>query len=175
MKKNLYFLSLIVISFGQNTLGQIPNGGFEEWESVHNYEQPLNWTTNQDSNYVKIEKDTFAAEGDFSLKLLPSAYSGFTGECLSYAMSRTKLDSPIGANKSLTFYVRSIPDTLSQSEYVYMEVFGAFYESGNYVDNYEWKTSSAIEDFTKIEIPITNPNVDSITHSYIWWSKDWPC
>ncbi|MBK7093674.1 MAG: hypothetical protein IPH57_00890 [Saprospiraceae bacterium] len=43
-----YIFSIIILVLSIVTgFTQIPNGGFENWDSIANYEKPTGWTTNQ--------------------------------------------------------------------------------------------------------------------------------
>ena len=161
MKQALFAIILTPISLLGIVYGQIPNGGFEDWEFIQNFEKPVGWNTNQDSNLIRFEKDTLSVEGSYSLKFVPSTYTAFYN-CTSFAYKRIGLDGPIGENKSLTFFLRSVPDTLNPFESAYFEIKCAFFESGTLSSHYEWTTFEVIDDFIKIEIPIANSSVDSI-------------
>lgn len=161
MKKELTIIILTSILLVKNIYSQIPNGGFEDWNSIQNYETPINWDTNQDSMFTRFEKDPISVEGEYSLKIIPSSETAWT-ECMSLAFTKVKLNSSVGENKSLTFYVKSVPDKLNQTEYVFLDINFRFYESGVFVNDYQWETQEIIEEFTYQEIPILNPNVDSL-------------
>ncbi len=159
--KNL--IPTIVFAFcSLNALCQIPNGGFEYWENILNYEKPVLWQTNQDSNIVRFVKDTIRTEGAYSLKIVPSAATAWL-DCRSIATTSAKLVAPVGDNQSLYFQVRSVPD--NQFGGTYLEILGKFYAGGTFISNYEWKNFEEIEDFTAVELPIPSPDVDSLTIS----------
>ena len=161
MKQALFAIILTPISLLGIVYGQIPNGGFEDWEFIQNFEKPVGWNTNQDSNLIRFEKDTLSVEGSYSLKFVPSTYTAFYN-CTSFAYKRIGLDGPIGENKSLTFFLRSVPDTLNPFESAYFEIKCAFFESGTLSSHYEWTTFEVIDDFIKIEIPIANSSVEKV-------------
>lgn len=164
MKSIITVLLIFYTSLTSNISAQILNGGFEEWETVQNFEKPKFWNTNQDANFVRFEKDTLSVEGNYSLKVVPSAFSAWQ-ECNSIASMKVRLPMTVGEDRSLTFYVKSTP--LIQFEPVFLRVRGKFFDSGNFDSNYEWETFDKIEEFTKIQIPITNPNIDSLTITII--------
>jgi hypothetical protein len=62
MKKFLLTTIVGIIVFSLS-LAQIPNGGFENWEQIDNFEKPLNWSTNQDTFYTRMVRDTISVEG----------------------------------------------------------------------------------------------------------------
>jgi hypothetical protein len=158
MKNPIPTIALVLCTL--NALSQIPNGGFEDWETVQNYEKPLLWQTNQDTNIVRFAKDTIRAEGAYSLTIIPGTGSAFW-ECRSIAWASAKLAAPVGDDQSLYFHARSIADNPFGG--TYLEVTGKFFAGGTLVSNYEWKTFDEIVDFTAVELPIPSPGVDSLT------------
>ena len=158
------FIITAIFFINISIYGQIPNGGFEDWESIQNFEKPVYWNTNQDSSFIRFEKDTFSVEGNYSLKIVPSSFSAWQ-ECMSIAITGIGLDMPVGEGKCLTFHVKTTPDTTNQSENTFLQIRGNLYELGTYVTNYQWETNEIIDEFSTIEIPILNPNIDSLTLS----------
>ncbi len=153
-------LTIVLVFCTLSGLCQIPNGGFEDWETVQNYEKPLLWQTNQDTNILRFMKDTLSAEGDYSLKIVPGTGSAFW-DCRSIAWTSVKLTAPVGDDQSLYFHARSISDNPFGG--TYLEVSGKFFAGGTLVSNYEWKNFDEIVDFTVVELPIPSPDVDSLT------------
>ena len=160
MKKILYLLLLIL---PVQIFAQIANGGFEEWELIDNVEKPVSWATSeQDSLNIRIEKDSSSIEGDYSMKIVPRNLNPWLVNCTIWVSTSVKFETTIGDNKSLTAWVKSIPDSLSFFENVYLEIYLRAYEMGNLDSIYNWKTHDRIDEFMKLEIPITNPNIDSL-------------
>ncbi len=60
------------------TLAQIPNGNFEEWQTIGNIESPKYWQTN---NYYEsstpVDKEEDAIEGNYSMKISSTAFNIF--------------------------------------------------------------------------------------------------
>lgn len=158
MKNPIPTIALVLCTL--NALSQIPNGGLEDWETIQNYEKPLLWQTNQDTNIVRFMKDTVRTEGAYSLKIIPGTGSAFW-DCRSIAWASAKLAAPVGDDQGLYFHARSIADNPFGG--TYLEVSGKFYAGGTFVSNYEWKTFDEIVDFTAVELPIPSPGVDSLT------------
>lgn len=158
MKNPIPTIALVLCTL--NTLSQIPNGGFEDWEAIQNYEKPLLWQTNQDTNIVRFIKDTVRAEGAYSLKIIPGTGLAFW-DCRSIAWASAKLAIPVGNDQSLYFHARSIADNPFGG--TYLEVSGKFYAGGTFVSNYEWKTFDEMVNFTAVELPIPSLGVDSLT------------
>ena len=142
------------------------------WEMVSNYEVPVGWETNTDTSLTRLEKDSDAVEGEYALKLLPASFSAWT-VCQSYALREVTLDDTVGENKSLTFYAKSIPEFPENNENVYLIVRAVFYvEDTIPVSEVVWKAEEAIEEYTKVDIPITNANVNKIYMSIVGGA--WP-
>ncbi|MEM1325409.1 MAG: T9SS type A sorting domain-containing protein [Bacteroidota bacterium] len=160
MKALLILILISILEIG--AIAQIPNGGFEDWELIQNFEKPIFWETNQDSNFVRFEKDTISIEGNYSLKIVPSTFTAWQ-ECMSYSSTGIHLQTSVGENKSLTFFVKSVPDSTNQFESVFLRISGRFYVGGNFETDYEWETYERIDDFTKVQVPILNSDVDSLT------------
>lgn len=166
MKQISLTLALMLGYLLSPAYGQIPNGGFEDWEATPYYEKPLFWNTNQDSDFVRFEKDTICVEGNFSLKAIPSTYSAYF-ECNSQANIRVGLDMPVGEGKCLAFFLKSIPDSTNQCGggicNTFFRIAGRFWASGISVSVYKWESYVPIDTFTEIEIPIADPDVDSLS------------
>lgn len=160
MKGTLILILISILKIG--AIAQIPNGGFEDWELTQNFEKPIFWETNQDSNFVRFEKDTISIEGNYSLKIVPSSFTAWQ-ECMSYSSTGISLQTSVGENKSLTFFVKSVPDSTNQFESVFLRISGRFFVGENLETDYEWETYERIDDFTKFQVPILNSDVDSVS------------
>ena len=151
----LFCLSLIHFS----TIAQIPNGGFEIWETIENYEVPSLWETNQDTIYSRITKDSISIEGEYSLKLSSDSQTAWF-DCSSRVTLSHRLETPIGEGKSFFFNVKVQPDNIDNIGYFSFYCFP--YVNGMLQESIKWETSEEYTDFTLIEIPISNPEIDSI-------------
>lgn len=155
--KNFYILLFsLATSF---TFGQIPNGGFESWESVNNYEVPVFWETNQDTLYTRVTKDTIRIEGSYSLKLSSDVGTAWL-DCTSKATISHKLDYPIGIEKSIFFNLRILSNNPDGS--AFFSFFCLPYVNGMAQEAIIWQTDQEYPDFSLIEIPISNPEIDSL-------------
>lgn len=141
---------------------QIPNGGFEFWEQMQNFEKPLLWNTNQDSNYVRFIKDTDVYEGNYSLKIVGSSNATGWNNCNSQAQMGMNFDIPLQMDKSLTFYVKCIPDSTKALSGSYLIIEGSLYSGSELKGKIKWQADAPIYTYTKIQIPIQEPNIDSI-------------
>ena len=144
------------------TYTQIPNGGFELWETAGNFEKPIGWHVNQDSIYERFQKDSISVEGNYSLKIIPGAFSSWEG-CNSRAFIRANFNSALPPNSALIFYVKSIPVHPEQDENVYLIIQVFAWDSNEVVNSYDWRTFSSVEDFTKVKIPLPDENINGLS------------
>ncbi len=73
MKNSILFVALLFV-FGHVSAQEIPNSGFEEWESISNYEEPIAWNTANQYSSALGSSMVFADnedpyEGNFSILL----------------------------------------------------------------------------------------------------------
>lgn len=157
MVKFLFLLFPILLS-SISAQVQIPNGDFELWEPILNFEEPVDWNTNNDSLHVRVEKDTIAFDGKYSLKFISAEASSWQG-CESRTTLHAEFNSPIPSNSSLVFYLKSVPLDPNIDSSVYFWIIANARDSNSLVNTYSWYTFTPLEEFTKIEIPITDGNI----------------
>jgi len=155
--KNFYTLCIILSSL--ITYSQIPNGNFESWETTENYEVPSLWETNQDSTIVRVSKDEDSFEGNYAMKFSANGQSAWFN-CASSASLNHKFDQAIGPNQSFFFHLKAIP--LVDTETPFFQFYCRTYIDGIEQEAIEWIANQKYTDFTLIEIPIINPEIDSI-------------
>jgi hypothetical protein len=69
-KINRAILLLVFCLFLSDIFSQVPNGNFEEWETVDSIENPVHWETNNYYiGYYPVAKTTDAIEGIYSMKV----------------------------------------------------------------------------------------------------------
>jgi hypothetical protein len=161
MKKNLLIAVILTLHFLESH-SQIPNGGFEMWEDGPNYFKPASWWTNQDSIYTRFERDTFAFEGNYSLKILPSVASSWQG-CASQAILRVSFDPVLPDNSFLTFYAKSIPEDPMVDSSVYVFVFGHVFHADAVIGSFGYFVETPIFEFERIDIPLSHAGIDEIS------------
>lgn len=72
MKKMLLFLVALQVSLG--AFCQIPNGNFEDWETIDGIENPDFWSTNNYYiDFTPVLKTSDALEGNYSMKVSSTA------------------------------------------------------------------------------------------------------
>ena len=174
----LNILLLILVIQINYSSAQISNGGFEIWVQESNYERPADWITNQDSVYRRIEKDTVAVEGNYSLKFVSEVTDPFEG-CESSAYTVIPLNEPLPSNSVLEFYVKVVPMDDSTSELVFLRVITALRKDGPVISNNVYESFIPIQEFTKVELPLTNEPADvleiGISGAAISSPTDGPC
>ena len=160
MKSTIISIFLIVLCSQVN--GQIFNEGFEDWASIKNYESPNGWQTNQDTNFKRLEKDTQSVSGEYSVKLIPSSHTAWS-DCQSRIWLNKKLNSAIGENKCVTFYIKSDLDLRNRTGRAYCRIFGKYVSSE--IDSFvrfDWTNYNEIDEFEKKKIRINFEKTDSI-------------
>ena len=157
-------LSFTFIIVSKWSTAQIPNGGFEDWESVLNFEKPVGWWTNQDTVFSRFEKDTLSVEGNFSLKIVPGGAPSWLG-CESRAAVHAKFDEYLPSNSVLSFYAKVLPKDSSLSNDVYLIVTVFVSDSTTQLNSYGWSSFEPLEEFTRVEIPLMEENINAMT---IW-------
>ncbi len=157
--KNICFLLFCFSSSLAFT--QIPNGGFESWTSSFNYEEPEFWETNNDTTHIRVARDPLSIEGEYSMKLSSNVTTAFL-DCTSKATLNYKLTQPVGVDNSFSFNLRLLPDSSTNSTSTFFSFFCLPFVNGMSQPAIIWQSDETYEDFTKIEIPILNPEIDSI-------------
>lgn len=153
---------MVLATLAVQGISQIPNGGFEEWVVEQNNELPVLWTTNQDNNLPRFEKDTHRVQGSYSLKILSESSNGWDG-CTNKASIGVKLGSPLGKDKTLSLFVRSMPHSTNTTSDIFLRINGKLFSEGVLVYEYAWKAEGPIPEFTEVAIPLYRSATDSLT------------
>ncbi|MBW8051382.1 MAG: T9SS type A sorting domain-containing protein [Cytophagales bacterium] len=125
----------------------VPNGAFENWSWIGGwYENPDNWTTNNNQILNFVWKDTTAFQGNYAIGIKPNGYA------------RTKFQYSTHPN-SLNAYVKS---NISGADSVFIDVF--LFSGGSIVDEGHWINTNSITNYALINIPLSQNSsvVDSI-------------
>ncbi len=156
-------ISFIILSSLLTTVSnaQILNASFEQWETIDNYEIPLHWQSNQDSETNRIEKSDESVDGNYSLKLVPDdSISGFSHVCKSIVEAGFSLANPVGHEKSLYYYLKS--EALYNSDTAIVTVKVEFYREGSRVKLEFHPHYHPIAEFTLQQIPFPHFQIDSV-------------
>lgn len=170
---------MLLIALTINTNAQIPNSGFETWNSFGNYMEPVGWaTTNPASagSFYAVTRSTDhypATVGDFSVRIenniaLLGDYSG-----MGIIMPET-LDAPhprfpiTGHPTSLTGYYKFAPqggDTMAISIQLYY--------NGSNVSWGIFSTTIAAASWTSFNIPLSGYSIADSAHISIspWYAN----
>ena len=158
-----YFFSIMLSLLGfELGYAQIPNGSFESWETVNNYEIPSDWSTNQSALHPRFEKDSISIDGQYSLKIISSVTSYWEG-CTSHAGIHVDFNNPLPSNSALTFYVKILPMDPIQDTGVYLIVLVNTFVAGIQTGGYDWWVPTSMEEFTKVGIPLITENIDAVS------------
>jgi hypothetical protein len=171
MKKILRLITYVLfIALSYSATGQIPNAGFEDWDSIGNYEKPLGWITNQTQELARLERDTVRVEGTYSLKLFPSTGNWFDG-CESYLHTTFRISEPYEDEQSLYFNYKIISDTAKSFSGAYLRYSVRAYISDGNVEYIDSTFTEDTPDFKEIEIPLLHTAIDSMTISFSGGSR----
>lgn len=141
---------------------QIPNGGFEEWEVQNGIETPLGWETNQTADRIRMVKDSLAMEGTYSLKIIPGSTTAWQ-DCVSRLTMSVDLDTLMGENKALTFYRKTVLDSLNVSGESFFRISIKLYVDDILDERVEWTSLDTTDVFEKIELPIGSSQANSLS------------
>lgn len=158
-----FLITVLFLLLIENLNSQVLNSGFEEWEQIDNYEKPIFWNTNQDTNHLRLVRDTLSVEGNYSLKFIPN-YNSAWETCESLVYSGIKIDSPLSSGQSLYFYAKLIPDNLN--EVVFLAVRVQLFSGGEFKDFMQKFYFEPMPEFTEFEIPFQSKDIDSLTLAF---------
>ena len=122
----------------------VPNGNFENWESVGSYLNPESWITDNVEGRIIVSQDTDAFEGDYAMRV--TAKSIGVGD---YGEAYTSLD------------INYIPSSLNlyakySAEFGGVSVEIKFFDfAENEIYNEYWSSGESMENYTFISIPLT--------------------
>ncbi len=160
--KNLLFANFVfctIFFFAPNSItGQIQSGGFEDWEMIENYYEPLGWDTEQNTLLQRIFMDTLSVDGDFSIRMESNPE-----ESAENCRSQIDLSQNIGPQEnigSVSFWLRLLPQANSSG--VFFSFFLRPKLNGQSMSPAIWQTTTEYQEFTYIEVPLGNSAFDEI-------------
>jgi hypothetical protein len=138
------------------SFAQIPNGNFEEWQTVDSIENPVNWETNNYYvGYFPVAKTMNAIQGNYSLKISSTA-KDVGGNATGNGCAHVKF-VPTEVYKYLTASVKI--DTVDTNGEVIIRV-----KIGS------WKATSATSGVVQVTLPIDQVGLDTLLIEI--WAKN---
>lgn len=172
--RNSLVILISLIAFASETNAQIPNNGFETWESYeddythYTYEKPDLWVGGLPNNQAysfsisKINESYTTGTGQFSIKIQPDIANGVRG----VALSNDGHDPMINWIPQPSFAINYRPNSLNLY-YKYLPYGGDtmivqtyFYKNGEVIGNSVFGTTETISNWTALEIPMTYITAD---------------
>lgn len=165
IKRGLCFLPFCFAFL--SVTAQVPNGNFEEWQTLDSIENPMCWETNNYYvGYTPVAKTTDAIEGDFSMKVSSTARDIF-GTATGYGCAHVKF-VPTEEYKYLTASVRV--DTVDMEGEVSIRVKQWQPGNGFYEKIGTWKVSAATNGIVQVVLPIEQVGLDTVLIEI--WAKN---
>lgn len=157
-----YSIAFVMVVFFFNTSkAQVPNGSFEQWQTVNGLEVPLHWETNHTEEFKRLEKSNESVHGNFSLKLIPAdGASGLNTRCESIAEIGFKLPKVAAEGDRILYYVKN--EALTPGEVPFFTVKFEFYNGTRRMKLDYAPIDQNLADFTLIEKEIPKLNIDSV-------------
>jgi hypothetical protein len=164
-KQRLCFFSFCITFL--SGIAQVPNGNFEEWQTVDSIENPVHWETNNYYvGYTPVAKTTDAIEGSYSMKVSSTARD-IWGTATGYGCAHVKL-VPTEEYKYLTASVRV--DTVDSEGEVSIRVKQWQPGSGLYEKIGTWKDTAATNGVVQVVLPIEQAGLDTVLIEI--WAKN---
>jgi hypothetical protein len=166
--KNFTIVLTVLIALTINVNSQIPNSGFETWESYYDgsnvYEKPDLWNGSLPKSPLthsysleKISESYPVGTGSYSLKIKPDIARGVRGVAISNdgndPMTNWIPKPSFAINQrptSLNLYYKYFP---SGGDTMIVQVY--FYKNGVVIGNPVYGTTDTVSDWTALEIPMT--------------------
>lgn len=146
---------------------QIPNGNFEEWQTVDSIENPVHWESNNNYvGYTPVAKTFDAIEGDYSMKVSSTARD-LGGGATEDGCAHVKF-VPSEEYKYLTASVRV--DTVAPEGEVSIRVKQWQPGSGLYEKIGTWKDTVSTNGIFQVVLPIEQIGLDTVLIEV--WAKN---
>jgi hypothetical protein len=166
-KINRAILLLLFCLFLSDIFSQVPNGNFEEWETVDSIENPVHWETNNYYiGYYPVAKTTDAIEGIYSMKVSSRARD-LGGGATEDGCAHVKF-VPTEEYNYLTASVRV--DTVDPEGEVSIRVKQWHPGSGLYEKIGTWKITAATNGVVQVVLPIEQTGIDTVLIEV--WAKN---
>ncbi|MCC7466336.1 MAG: T9SS type A sorting domain-containing protein [Saprospiraceae bacterium] len=158
----LYFCFAVSASFAQ-----IPNGNFEEWQTVDSIENPVNWETNNYYvGYFPVAKTLNAIQGNYSLKISSTARD-VGGYATGDGCAHVKF-IPTEVYKYLTATVKI--DSVDTNGEVIIRVKQWVPSNALFEKIGSWKATSVTSGVVQVTLPIDQVGLDTLLIEI--WAKN---
>jgi hypothetical protein len=165
-KQRLCFFSFCITFL--SGIAQVPNGNFEEWQTIDSIENPVHWETNNFYvGYYPVAKASDAIEGDYSMKVSSTARD-LLGGATGYGCAHVKF-VPTEEYKYLTASVRV--DTVDTEGEVSIRVKQWQPGSGFYEKIGTWKVTTVTNGVVQVVLPIEQTGLDTVLIEV--WAKNY--
>lgn len=158
------FSFCFVVSAG---FAQIPNGNFEEWQTVDSIENPVNWETNNyHVGYFPVAKTQNAIQGNYSLKISSTA-KDIGGNATGDGCAHVKF-VPNEVYKYLTASVKI--DTVDTNGEVIIRVKQWLPANALFEKIGSWKETAVTNGVVQVVLPIEQVGLDTLLIEI--WAKN---
>lgn len=159
--KSLFVIASLILTTSIPINSQVPNAGFESWHDIGLFSEPDQWSSNQDTQFLRISPSNDRFEGELALKIHASQNSAWTN-CTAFLETGFSVENELQKPALFAFYVKSTQGEFNSTGRVYLEVKVSSYKDGVELNTNIWETFTEIKDWTQIRLPIDLEGVDSL-------------
>lgn len=159
--KSLFVIASLILTTSIPINSQVPNAGFESWHDIGLFSEPDQWSSNQDTQFLRISPSNDRFEGELALKIHASQNSAWTN-CTAFLETGFSVENELQKPVLFAFYVKSTKGEFNSTGRVYLEVKVSAFRYGVKLNTNIWETFAEIEDWTQIRFPIDLEGVDSL-------------
>ena len=153
MKTKSILLSIIILFLSEITESQIPNAGFEEWDSIAGIEEPVNWDTKNVEKFISVEKVPYLTQGQYAIKV---SSNGPSFEGTSSGMAKTRF-KPLDIYNTLLADIKIDTIDSGKVEIILNQIEGDKINQIGY-----WTKDTITNGINNIEIPVDYETLDTI-------------
>ncbi len=153
MKTKVLLLSILILFLSEITESQIPNAGFEEWDSIGGVEEPVNWNTKNVESFISVEKVPYLTQGQYAI-IVSSNGPSFEGTSSGVAKTRFK---PTQIYNTLTAEIKIDTIVSGKVEIILNQIVDENINQIGY-----WTKDTTTNGINNIEIPLDYETLDTI-------------
>ena len=172
MKTLCVIFSVFLVSFAMPLHSQIiPNGSFEEWDTINNrIELGGGWFYGTPTK-EHSQRSEESVDGAYSFKFLDNVS---TGNCILSITKLLPVNFKKGESYFLSFYMKKkVNDSLYPDRaYTWVKTVQINSNTRESIDWYHWDTLS---EFTLFEVPLLDIQTDTLVFSIIGGGSSWDC